>query len=269
MTDAADRAFSPFATALRQARAGKSLSIADFARLVQLSDTQVTGLETDDHRPFYSATYAARAARRCAEYLGVDPSLDGAPDEPVQAPVEALSPPVGTIRTRPAMAVKLAWVAVGSVVVTLVVGGFYMARTPGQAPPAATTSHVVAPVAEPVVPDVAPVPETAPAPAEVVSVPAPTLRVPATAVPDDPEHRFYLVVVRPVSIHASDASGSVVISGSLQPDVGQRVVGNPPFAVAVSDEDAVEIYYQGKRIRTERNNNEGLSLSVDPALRSN
>lgn len=275
MTTATDREYSAFATALRQARLGKSLSAADLARELRLSDTQVLGLESDDLKSFYGPEYARRAALRCAEFLGVEVTLDGAPAESVVAePVVEASSAFVPYRATPGFSVRPGWIAAGLGAITMVAVAAYVLRgMPVE--PAAVVAEAPAPVAA-AEPAAAVSEPTAlpPEPVEVAPVPPSSTPAPSAAslpfasavsatVPDDLDHRFYLVVTREVTIHATDTNGMVLISGSLQPDAGQRVVGNPPFKVAVSNEDAVEVYYKGKRVRTERNNNEGVSLSVE------
>jgi hypothetical protein len=83
-----------------------------------------------------------------------------------------------------------------------------------------------------------------------------------TPVPDDREHRFFLVVTRDVTIRAKDVYGTVLLNGLQRPDGGRRVVGEPPFEVEVSNEDAVEIYYRGQRIRPGANTYDGIVASV-------
>ena len=276
MTVTTDREVSAFATALRQARLGRSLSVADLARQLRLSDTQVLGLESDDLKAFYGPDYARRAALRCAEFLGVELTLEGAPAESVVAePVVETSSAFVPYRATPAFSVRPGWIVAGLGAIAVVAVAAYLLRGMSGEPVAVVTDAAApATPPAPVATDNAPAP-LPPEPVDAAPVPAASTPVPAapglpystadsTPVPDDLDHRFYLVVTREVTIHATDTNGMVLISGSLQPDAGQRVVGNPPFKVAVSNEDAVEVYYKGKRVRTERNNNEGVSLSVVP-----
>jgi cytoskeletal protein RodZ len=80
---------SAFASALRETRCVRSLTIDDVAKALLLSDKQILGLESDDLSYFYSRNYAERAALSYATLLGVDVALPGAP--PYQAPEQASS----------------------------------------------------------------------------------------------------------------------------------------------------------------------------------
>ena len=83
---------SPFATALRQERSARQLTVSDVAKNLLLSENQVRGLETDDLGSFYNASYAERAARRYAAWLGIDVDLEGAPARKFQGTAQTAPP---------------------------------------------------------------------------------------------------------------------------------------------------------------------------------
>jgi transcriptional regulator with XRE-family HTH domain len=252
---------------LRQARQARSLSIADIAKALLLSDNQIADLEADQFGAFYTAAYAERAARRYAEYLGVDLSLNGAPQTGADIPVRH-EPPSLTPRHLTAVdfhpgglhtALKLVLGGLAGIALLVVAGiGWTLRRPaaqPAQAPQVATVVDVPsAPAAEPVA-TVAPSTDT-PSAQPVASAPD------AAAIPDDFNHRFYLVVTREVVIQATDANGTVLLSGRQAQDMGRRIVGVPPFSVAVSDEESAEIYYRGQRIRPGPTVYDGIAVTV-------
>jgi hypothetical protein len=82
------------------------------------------------------------------------------------------------------------------------------------------------------------------------------------AIPDDFNHRFYLVVTREMVIQATDGNGKVLLSGRQPQDMGRRIVGEPPFSVALSDEESAEIYYRGQRIRPGPTVYDGIAVTV-------
>ena len=293
MTSAAFEATSPFATALREARSARSLSVADVARALLLSENQVAGLETDDFGSFYGASYAERAARRYAEFLRVDAELAGAPRGAVDStgPVETvpaatpLGAPIKVDGTGVFTSPVVRWaLAAGLAVVAVIVGAKFIgshttptpvAQVQSSAPVAETPPADTLPVATTTEPPVALEAPAVPAPVVPVTTPAaatPTVVATAeppkpaaaamTPVPDDRDHRFFLVVTRDVTIRAKDVYGTVLLNGLQRPDVGRRVVGEPPFEVEVSNEDAVEIYYRGQRIRPGANTYDGIVASV-------
>jgi len=284
VTSAAFEESSPFAAALREARSARSLSLGDAARALLLSDNQVAGLEADDFASFYGASYAERAARRYAEFLGVDLELSGAPrGESLSAgaveAVPATTPLASPIKVDGAGVLRspgLRWALVSALVLVAGVVGLKRFNRPVAPPPVALVQDPspvaeappaeaapAAPVTEPAVEAEAPV-APAPASAAPVVVPAPVAApVAATAnVPDDRDHRFFLVVNRDVTIRAKDVYGTVLLEGLQRPALGRRVVGEPPFEVQVSDDEAVEIYYRGQRIRPGANTYDGIVATV-------
>ena len=266
MADSKSEDVSAFAAALQQARQAKSLSVSDAARALLLSENQIAGLERDDFGAFYGATYVDRAARRYAELLGVDIGLRG---EVPPEPAPALTP-VHHLKAQAPKGVFTPWVITFlGAAIAVGVGAFVMVvprqgsapSLPEPVPPTLVHAPVIAPVDQPTtltevdgstVADAAPLPPPVPEP----------IAASARNVPDDLDHRFYLVVTSDVVIQARDANGAVLLSGTQVPNPGQRVLGFPPFSVVVSDENAVELYYRGQRIRSGPLVYEGISLSV-------
>lgn len=259
MTDAA---FSAFATALRQARQARSLSIPEVAKALLLSDSQIVGLEADHFGAFYTAAYAERAARRYAEYLGVSLNLQGAPqpdfdigarhDSPTLTPRHLAAVDMRQFQKRAASKVVSGGVA--GIAALVITGITWSLRRP--APPPAESSPPAASAEVPRAP-VAGNSADAPNAQKVVSSAG------AAPLPDDFDHRFYLVVTREVAINATDANGTVLLRGRQPQDPGRRIVGTPPFNVVVSDEGSAEIYYRGQRIRPGPTVYDGIAVKVD------
>ena len=279
MTDPNPPDVSPLAAALQQGRQAKALAVADVARALLLSENQINGLESDDYRSFYGRPFVERAVSRYAAFLGVDGNLPGpvASDENVAQGAAAYLPQHVAVTRRPRRTIAVRPALVFAVVTVMAVGmivGMRM-RNSSQAPvsvPIAAGSGAAIPElgtpapAELAVPsEPAPVEAAVTAPASVLAPEAPPTPVASSftpVIPDDIDHRFYLVVTHEVVVEAKDARGTTLIKGPQPPNMGRRIEGMPPFTVAVADENAVELYYRGQRIRTGPMVYDGIVLTV-------
>jgi hypothetical protein len=84
---------------------------------------------------------------------------------------------------------------------------------------------------------------------------------------NDKANRFFVVITKPTIVIARDATGELLLSGEQVPSSGKRIVGKPPFTLDVVDPEAIEIYYQGKRIRPGRSDTPAITvtLSTNPS----
>jgi cytoskeleton protein RodZ len=283
-------ACSPFAAALRLAREARGWTIDDVARRCLLSDLQIIGLERDDFRAFYGHSYAVQAAIRCSALLAVDRNLPGFPgtaaDLPAaQAPAAAI--PVDSVAEpgqRPSPrhetghgtgpGARQVWLALAGVVAVLAMGWWLHSRqdvAEVELPLVAASEAETVPVpaaasgpAEGAVAEEAPQPvqaEPAQQPLPPPTVPQPTPVVadvpPASAPPSGvtadrgrSPTRFHVHAVAAVGLKATDATGKVLFSGSLEAGARRNLTGKPPFTVETStDPDDLEIFHLGQRKR--------------------
>lgn len=278
---------SPFADALRRARLHRSLTINDAARDTLLSDKQIIGLENDDLSYFYTQTYAERAARSYAAYLGVETTLEGAPPY-AQPVVDSTAQPFSESALvgkhhRP----RFGMPTIGFMVVCFCLFA-YAAKTiwftPSAAPDVVSGDAVVSSMAK------APAADKAAKQADMTAIdeaepgavasgdvewfpdppqPRPQLPVDASAStplpdPSDRTHRFFVVLARSVAMTAVDARGVTLLTGIQAPTSGKRIIGVPPFKITITDAEATEIYYLGNRIRPNRPPTQGIMVSLVP-----
>lgn len=282
---------SAFASALRETRCVRSLTIDDVAKALLLSDKQILGLESDDLSYFYSRTYAERAALSYATLLGVDVALPGAP--PYQAPEQASSYKTVLLDhdvkkqssfsriSAPSIAIGIVLLAIAFIAAT-----FFSEPTRQEQTESGVTTEST--LEENEIVELADAPESSlpqqedPVIDDNVSVESDSLPVTKSEPPvvpmvqnevseiaatvetrsnaSDKSSRFFIVITRRTVITAKDADGVTILSGEQAMTKGRRVTGTPPFSIEVGDPDAVEVYYLGSRIRPGRNDIEGIRM---------
>lgn len=283
---------SAFASALRETRCVRSLTIDDVAKALLLSDKQILGLESDDLSYFYSRTYAERAALSYATLLGVDVALPGAP--PYQAPEQASSYKTVLLDhdvkkqssfsriSAPSIAIGIVLLAIAFIAAT-----FFSEPTRQEQTESGVTTEST--LEENEIVELADAPESSlpqqedPVIDDNVSVESDSLPVTKSEPPvvpmvqnevseiaatvetrsnaSDKSSRFFIVITRRTVITAKDADGVTILSGEQAMTKGRRVTGTPPFSIEVGDPDAVEVYYLGSRIRPGRTDIDGIRLS--------
>lgn len=246
------------APALREAREARGLDLEEAARQCLLSPSQVTCLESGDHRAFYSPDYARRAARRYAAWLGLAELADrlepagtapaGASDAaaPLHAIPERLSVPV-TPRRRGMLNLLLVLAGAGVVAAIVLVQQLDRPGARAGSRPAAMAARHDAP-AQPgsaATPAGAPSVETAPPGPPASAAPAPST---ADSPPRSPR-RFYVLAIRGTPLRLRDATGRALYDGVVGPGFSRSFEGEPPFRVEASAPDPLEVYYLGRRVR--------------------
>jgi cytoskeletal protein RodZ len=284
---------SAFASALRETRCVRSLTIDDVAKALLLSDKQILGLESDDLSYFYSRTYAERAALSYATLLRVDVALPGAP--PYQAPEQASSYKTVLLDhdvkkqssfsriSAPSIAIGIVLLAIAFIAATFFSEPTRQEQTEsGVTTESALEEYEVAEPSDTL--EVSPTQQEDPVIDNNVSVERDSLPVTKSEPPvvamvqkevsaiaatvdtqsnaADKSSRFFIVITRRTVITAKDAGGVTILSGEQATTKGRRVTGTPPFAIEVGDPDAVEVYYLGNRIRPGRTDIDGIRLSL-------
>jgi cytoskeletal protein RodZ len=282
---------SAFASALRETRCVRSLTIDDVAKALLLSDKQILGLESDDLSYFYSRTYAERAALSYATLLGVGVALPGAP--PYQAPEQASSYKTVLLDhdvkkqssfsriSAPSIAIGIVLLAIAFIAATFFSEPTRQEQTEsGVTTESALEENEIVELADapesslpqqedPVIDDNVSVesdslpvtksePPVVPMVQNEVSEIAATVETRSNA--SDKSSRFFIVITRRTVITAKDAGGVTILSGEQATTRGRRVTGTPPFSIEVGDPDAVEVYYLGSRIRPGRTDIEGIRM---------
>lgn len=282
---------SAFASALRETRCIRSLTIDDVAKALLLSDKQILGLESDDLSYFYSRTYAERAALSYATLLGVDVALPGAP--PYQAPEQASSYKTVLLDhdvkkqssfsriSAPSIAIGIVLLAIAFIAAT-----FFSEPTRQEQTESGVTTEST--LEENEIVELADAPESSlpqqedPVIDDNVSVESDSLPITKSEPPvvpmvqnkvseiaatvetrsnaSDKSSRFFIVITRRTVITAKDADGVTILSGEQATTKGRRVTGTPPFSIEVGDPDAVEVYYLGSRIRPGRTDIDGIRM---------
>jgi len=283
---------SAFASALRETRCRRSLTIDDVAKALLLSDKQIIGLESDDLSYFYSRNYAERAALSYATLLGVDLALAGAP--PYQ-PTEKAS----TYKTvlidhavkkqsrflrisTPSMTIGIVFLVIAFIAATFFSEPIRQEKTAsGVAAETVLEGNELVeitadPEASPTQQRDADIDKNVSVERDSLSTANSQLPVVPTAQKEvseiaataetlsnasDKSSRFFIVITRRTVITAKDAGGVTILSGEQATTKGRRVTGTPPFSIEVGDPDAVEVYYLGNRIRPGRTDIDGIRLS--------
>jgi hypothetical protein len=255
------------------------MSINDVTRHLLLSDKQIIGLESDDHSSFYTLVYAERAAILYAEFLAVDLQLEGAPPFRTVADPQAKS---SESARRPSNKSREYRYVSGAVVVLVLVVWIVSSLRDGTEPSVTTTvpssemsnqlptsvdERDSAAYGERLREDTLVTDENLSVPSQ--SALAPT-ELPAAVLDfdrNDKANRFFVVITKPTIVIARDATGELLLSGEQVPSSGKRIVGKPPFTLDVVDPEAIEIYYQGKRIRPGRSDTPAITvtLSTNPS----
>jgi hypothetical protein len=282
---------SEFANALRAARFARGTSVVDAANFLLLSDKQIIGLESDDLSYFYTRAYAERAAISYAKLLDVDLSLDGAP------PYERFKTPLSykTVlldqdirKTSQFSRLSKTTISIGLtfIAIAFLASSFLSESTSieqdnsdvrelddaaikqfdsGLESPKEVVVAQTAVVLEKDTADKgisSPVPIVTPdeiAPVQKEIVQNIQLSENVTELPEK-SSRFFIVINRSTPVDVKDGRGRLLISGVQAPTKGKRVSGTPPFSIEVADQDAVEVYYLGSRIRPGRNDIDGIRM---------
>jgi hypothetical protein len=282
---------SEFANALRAARFARGTSVVDAANFLLLSDKQIIGLESDDLSYFYTRAYAERAAISYAKLLDVDLSLDGAP------PYERFKTPLSykTVlldqdirKTSQFSRLSKTTISIGLtfIAIAFLASSFLSESTSieqdnsdvrelddaaikqfdsGLESPKEVVVAQTAVVLEKDTADIgisSPVPIVTPdeiAPVQKEIVQNIQLSENVTELPEK-SSRFVIVNNRTTPVDVKDGRGRLLISGVQAPTKGKRVSGTPPFSIEVADQDAVEVYYLGSRIRPGRNDIDGIRM---------
>jgi hypothetical protein len=282
---------SEFANALRAARFARGTSVVDAANFLLLSDKQIIGLESDDLSYFYTRAYAERAAISYAKLLDVDLSLDGAP------PYERFKTPLSykTVlldqdirKTSQFSRLSKTTISIGLtfIAIAFLASSFLSESTSieqdnsdvrelddaaikqfdsGLESPKEVVVAQTAVVLEKDTADIgisSPVPIVTPdeiAPVQKEIVQNIQLSENVTELPEK-SSRFFIVINRSTPVDVKDGRGRLLISGVQAPTKGKRVSGTPPFSIEVADQDAVEVYYLGSRIRPGRNDIDGIRM---------
>jgi cytoskeleton protein RodZ len=242
---------------LRRAREARGQSIADVVQVIRFSPRQIEALERDDYASLPGATVARGLVRNYARFLKLDPAPLLAQLEPAVPPREADVRPPGNMgeaeQATIAERVSPRMVAVGTVILLLVVGGYWYlrprdegglprpsagveasSRNPVAAPPVAAPPVAAPSVAVPVAPVTAPSPTMAtgnqPADdnAKAVAPPAFTgLRV-------EFDERSWIEI--------RDATQKIVFVGEYPAGTRQNVDGKAPFQVWIGKASGVRLF---------------------------
>jgi hypothetical protein len=282
---------SEFANALRAARFARGTSVVDAANFLLLSDKQIIGLESDDLSYFYTRAYAERAAISYAKLLDVDLSLDGAPPyERFKTPLSYKTVLLDQDIRKTSQFSRLSKTTI-SIGLTFIAIAFLASSFPSESTSIEQDNSdvrelddaaikqfdsglespkevVVAQTAVVLEKDTAdigissPVPIVTPdeiAPVQKEIVQNIQLSENVTELPEK-SSRFFIVINRSTPVDVKDGRGRLLISGVQAPTKGKRVSGTPPFSIEVADQDAVEVYYLGSRIRPGRNDIDGIRM---------
>ena len=272
-----ERALTPFAGALRQARLSRSLTISNSMKATLLSDKQLLGLENDDYSYFYNTSYAVTAAASYAKFLGVDVTLEGAPSRDNLQPsrlADAINK-TSTLKKRPSFfegrRSLLSWVALIVICLVLVIRSCEDGEVTNQAISVDEQSLQSRSPEEGTLLDEAVIDATGADSSETASVewmpntkavPTPAISDPKLSISpkaekneslerarDAKENRFFIIINKQTWISAKDSRNTSLMDGVQAPTPGKRVEGLKPFSIVLDEADAVEIYYLGNRVR--------------------
>ena len=272
-----ERALTPFAVALRQARLSRSLTISNSMKATLLSDKQLLGLENDNYSYFYNTSYAVTAAASYAKFLGVDVTLEGAPSRDNLQPsrlADAINKPL-TLKKRQSFfegrRSLLSWVALIVICLVLIIRSCEDGAVTNQAISVDERSLQSRSPEEGTLRNETVIDATGADSSETASVewvpdtkavPTPAISDPKSSISpkaekneslerarDAKENRFFIIINKQTWISAKDSRNTSLMDGVQAPTPGKRVEGLKPFSIVLDEADAVEIYYLGNRVR--------------------
>ena len=251
---------------LAAARVAQNLTVADVARQLKLSASQVTALEAGEFERLPGPVFVRGFVRNYARLLKVDPDrvLDMLSDAPGQEPKNDMPTargvpfPTASVRRWP----RYAGLALVAGVAGLAAYEFHwsdqpaaerstpaVSTAPQEVKPAAPSAGVAEAVNKPLQASVDEKPsagqgEGSLQPAETASAAA--TQAPARIETGDSELRF--VLERDSWIQVRDATGKTLLTRLIQGGSEERLSGKPPFAVVVGRADAVQLYYNQQAV---------------------
>jgi cytoskeleton protein RodZ len=249
---------------LAAARTAQNLSVADVARQLKLSASQVNALEAGEFERLPGPVFVRGFVRNYARLLRLDPDrlLDMMPDAPGtelrnEMPVARGVPfSTGSSRRWPRYLMLLVLLAI----IALAAYEFHWSERAGPLPdpapaaaippqpavtapaspatvPATSEAH---PPAEPRAPESASAPPPAPEPAVA----------PAPAAP--PEHALLRFVFKRDSwVQVREGDGRIIFTRLNAAGTEQRVTGKPPFSLVIGNADGVLLTYDDQAIDLE------------------
>ncbi len=210
MTDPSQPHDSPGQT-LKQARERLGMSVANVARELHLSSTQITALEADDYQHFHGETYVRGYLRSYARLIGVDPAtlVPSSPAAPEQQPeVPEVSTPSADRADH-----RRPWLGVALLLLVAGLGYLvYVTDTDGEA--------------------------------EVAAPAAPHAGASAAVRTDGPV-RLAFSGNHAAWVEVRDAAGRRLMYQSIDPGRATVVEGSPPFYVYVGPAHGVDVEYNG------------------------
>lgn len=258
--------------ALRAARAAQNLSVADVARQLKLSVSQVEALEAGAFDRLPGPVFVRGFIRNYARLLKVDPdgilrlvesSLAAPQAHDEKPPAPDIPYPTAVVRRWPKYVLAALLVTAG-----LVAYEFYWSEPPS-VPAARPVADPGAVVPLPAVPaqEVAPAAGTAAAPpaaqeagpadkpmqpASDAGKPSPAASSQADAQPQPGEAEVRLVFDDDSWVQIRDRSGKAIFSRLNPGGTEQRVSGNPPFTLVVGNARGVRLTYNERPVDLER-----------------
>ncbi|MCI3951650.1 MAG: family transcriptional regulator [Burkholderiales bacterium] len=248
---------------LAAARAAQSLSVADVARQLKLSASQVAALEAGEYERLPGPVFVRGFVRNYARLLKMDPDriLGMVVDTPAQVPPNQMPtsrgvpfPSSRTVRRSPRLLllVFLAVVALGVYEFYWRDAIVFVSPSPEPSAPVA-----IAPAKQ------EPAPSTVAAPASEASLPVPAAskeETVAAAPPAEPpaeisaaatrtgERELRFVFSRDSWVQVRDGAGKVIFTRLNAAGTEQRVAGTPPFALVIGNAQGVRLSYNERPV---------------------
>ena len=262
----------PPGRSLALAREQTGQSLAEVAKALMLSPSQVAALEADNYGKLPGAVFVRGFVRNYARLLGLDPEPLLSRLEPMQTAPATLNPLPQSQDILPEMGQRqrpfLLWAGLALLVALLVLLMFELGwlqrlvRAPQQAPaPAPAAQPVPQPAAQPApspartvvtvpLPDLASQPD-APAPASVPAqtgpVPLPAAVQPAAAASTNAVE-LRLVFERKSWAEVRDRDQRVLFSKTSPAGAVQTIQGQPPLLLLIGQASAVKASFRGKAV---------------------
>jgi cytoskeleton protein RodZ len=242
---------------LSAARIAQNLTLADIARHLKLSISQVEALESGAYERLPGPVFVRGFVRNYARFLKMDP------EEVLRSMGEAAAPPPPVTRAPPPTSPDIPYpnarrpmwpavVFVGVVLIGLLAVYEFVFNEPESAP--APQAAAPAPAPEPSPPEPVPALATLPAVADPASTPTatPAAETPAKAAADQPkkagERELRFLFAQDAWVRVEERGGRVLLSQLNTRGTVKHVRGVPPFTLVVGNSQGVKLVYDEKPV---------------------
>lgn len=240
-------------TVLREAREQLGLSVVDVESRLKFASRQIEALEADNFTLLSETSFVRRFIRSYAKLLQLDPDplLASLPMAPMQPSLHSASNAIDVPlpNTYVLRGLKIIWLAIGFVVVSIILLFVWLNRSQSITPQASVET-VGLPTVMPTIPSsvvvAVPLPD-----ALIVSPQAPAAAEAVQTKSNDASKQsgaIRLIFDAESWVKVIDNDGNLLLSKLNTRGSEQNLKGRPPFSVVIGNISGVRLYYQGKLV---------------------